>query len=481
MRTGSMEDLAGYDAVIAISEDTLNSQLLGLYRAGWIADQMEQQGEGGDAIESDLGAPTLSLRKSAKSEDVILNLILDRGVLTYSSGETVEFENVSLSFKALIGQHSLSRHRLLDSPIVPASVKNRLEGLPDEDFDVEQLYLDIVRTIDQSRLVRIDNFANFDALKVMLPLIVQFYREGIQDVHPFGLGYVPRNRSGANNQGGAPLKPTAIDYTITHHDRQGWSTFNYVLMTENREMPPGKPPIPMLLVDSGDVQGRYWIAAHLIQRLLFEPIKEAMGTDKPFQWDADKQCWTLQSEIAVDELEEELAEPSVRLSAKGKVYPVCTVKMQSRTFPNVFDIAFDTMSEVVYSVDGQQGSLSPLQVQEEGFGGVWRLALTDDCRITLSGDVTRTASYSANANHDALYREVYGNASNVHKKIRDRFANLLSGVWGTFHFFNLISVNTSHPVLEPLILPLGDRFFFASPAFDGIQDCNLRFNITYKE
>ncbi|CAH1219240.1 hypothetical protein PAECIP111893_04525 [Paenibacillus plantiphilus] len=480
MKAGSSKDLAGYDAVIAISEDTLNSQLLGLYRAGWISDEMKQQGDSGDVLESSLGAPTLTLKKTAKSDDVILNLSFDKGTLTYSSGDTVDFEGMVLSFKALIGQQSLPMHSLLGSPIVPDSVKKRLEGLPEEDFDVEQLFLDIVHTIDQSRLTRIDNFADFDALKVMLPLIVQFYREGIQDVQPFGLGYVPSSSSGAN-QAGDPLRPTSIAYTITHHARQGWSTFNYVIMTEHREMPPGKPAISIPLVDSGDVQGRYWIAAHLMQRLFLDPIRDAMETDKPFQWHADKQCWTLQSEIAIDELDETLTEPSVRLSAKGRVCPVCTVKMQARTFPNVFDITFETLSEVVYSVDGQPGSLSPLQVQEDRFGGVWNLTLTDDCRITVNGEVTRSADYTANANHNMLYREDYANASNVHKRIRDRFANLMSGVWGTFHFFSLLSVNTYYPVLQPLILPLGDRFFFASPAFDGVQECNLRFNITYKE
>ncbi|MBW7477056.1 hypothetical protein K0T92_20265 [Paenibacillus oenotherae] len=480
MRAGSEEDLAGYDAVIAISEDTLNSQLLGLYRAGWISEELKQQGESGDVIESALGAPTITLKKSAKAEDVVLNLSFDKGILTYSSGETVEFEGMVLSFKARIGQQSLSKQLLLGSPIVPSSVKSRLEGLPEKDFDIEQLYLDIVHSIDQSRLVRIDNFADFDALKVMLPLIVQFYRDGIQEVHPFGLGYVPTGPSGANGED-APLRPTSIDYTITRHERQGWSTFNYVMMTENREMPAGKPPIPMTLVDSGDVQGRYWIAAHLMQRLFFDPVREAMGSEEPFQWHAEKQCWTLQSEIVIDEIDEMLADPAVRLTAQGKVYPVCTIIMKTRTFPNVFDYTFETLSEVVYSVDGHSGSLSPLQVQEDGFGGVWKLTLTDDSRITVNGEFTRSGDYTANANHDALYRESYPSASGVHKKIRDRFANLMTGTWGTFNFFNLLAVNTDYPVLQPFILPLGDRFFFASPAFDGQKDCNLRFNITYKE
>lgn len=481
--TQKADDLRGYDSIIGISQNTINSQFCNLCKLGLIELEINEENDKG-SIKGKLSAPTVTLqiKNEGKVQEITMNIGFRRGELKLKDGPTFPLENVLLGFNALIETNVVKKSDLLASANVTQEVKNTFQNL-DESFAIQYLYINLKRSIIPDNLTSIEGIRNFAALNVLVNLIAQHYElEGA--LSPFGIGFQPTHRAGlaledANSIPTIPsLVPTSVDYSLTLNTKQpDWSTFNFLMMTGNRPAPTPKLYVDLQMVDSNELHGRYLAAERLVlQDGLLRSFQNKFETTAPFTWNEQRKRWHLKSEIQVKREEHMIGSSKVVIILKA--YPQCWVDIPRQKIPIRVDLNFDIMMEATFTVDGNRGDLSPLEMQAQ-FGGNWEISLRDE-QLYLEGKIVQLPEYESNNNWERIYKPEWNQLSPTWRAVRTALGAFGGGSWVVFKGFIDTLQTKGYLNMGSAVLPLGRKFEYRDAMINGVKNSNLQVDLTIK-
>jgi hypothetical protein len=252
------ERAAGFDIVVAVTEDTVNFQFEQLFRQRLIPDTLKVElADTGLAIDATLSAPMISIAPSGATGTVLFLVRMARGTFHYYEGfgpsarsRKIAIDDWTYAFRVTMNFAELDR--TLGRAALPESVRRSLEAFDDEQFTVRQLLLDFENA----------DLADFDPAHTSMPLpdgkkpspnllaqwqnaLSDYFRSLKGTAHPYVLGYTVRDRDGVAHQDvPALLNPSGgTCSTYRNPSSAGLSTLNFLLAA--RGVTDDKlPPVP---------------------------------------------------------------------------------------------------------------------------------------------------------------------------------------------------------------------------------------------
>ncbi|WP_298427115.1 hypothetical protein [uncultured Kordia sp.] len=294
------ETLAGYDMVLALSQNTINYQFLQLYKrniihkkwgvlggktadgkdfhiteqdAGfkqkikdWIAIQKKigkakedkKWSEFGKLMtrrdeenlnftfgwDTTLAAPEISFIKD-NTKELFLEIGFKKGKLYYREEETKEItvfdlKNSVYAFRVPIGQLKVNKEQMVLDAGESAAKIIRESGLSDNDFTIQSLFLNFENA----------NISNFDKSKSTLPkgsseafqtAIANYFNLTVSDSsNPYVLGYgIQRKKIRASEK--AMFQPTSLGFSTSYSNKNKkpgkFSAFNFLMMLNDTKPP----------------------------------------------------------------------------------------------------------------------------------------------------------------------------------------------------------------------------------------------------
>ena len=275
--TDRLPDLAGFDMVAAVSQDTLNFQLKKLWQSGTIRRELRLDvPDLGIALDAILDAPKVKLGIADERRTVLFTLHLARGTLRYWEGfgpnakeRSLEFAGWRYAFRVRMDMQAIERSAIEAGKAVPADVREKLSAFRDDMFSIRRLFMDF-----QSA-----DLADFDPRESAMPLpdgspagagvigrlkdaLAVHFKTLAGSDNPYVLGYsVERRRDAADPP--ALFAPTSATFSTFRDADDGRSALNFLLMLGGATAP--SSPLAGLFHDnwiaSPDYDGRMVIAA----------------------------------------------------------------------------------------------------------------------------------------------------------------------------------------------------------------------------
>ena len=536
------EDLCGYDAVIGITMDTINSQLIFLQQDKSIE---EESADGTQSVKAKLFPPTVELKiTEGMPHELILYVNFGEGLLVFNKAQTptkIQLINRSLGFVSMIESKTQTKAEL-KRQYETGKLKDALQNLNDERFEVEHLYIAWRKTITRDNLITTIGFNDLDAAKVLVDLVIQHFSKQSDELKSFTLGLIKKLRDGVKQNNSdcdfPDLTPTFVDYSMTFnttHPR--WSTFNFLLMSGNRQAPMPKPRIDWQFIDSNDMQGRYIIAERLwLQGGVLKAIQRKLKTEQPFTKDNIGNL-SLSNEFNEDEFIDQVQIiEELQYFGSDKVMQVlgkqnriikldCAISIEKQN-PLSIDIIFAFAMQInCQATTNQNITTNFVYYYKTVLRTKWVFVIKDELQLNLSGNGDASGIKLAEMKLDF---GVWGDWAitdwfsvfkflNQTKSIRDKI-NALSGEEKdqkaiVFSYLHLMLMNRFRntndttpnsesiwaPYLWPqknlddlinrqidqnmnqVILPLAENFYFKNPMANGINNYNLQIDLAIKD
>lgn len=329
--------LNGYDEIIAITQNTINSQFIplcppdnsGPIPSSWGV-QLNPDAEPGTnqawpylQVDS-MAPPTVSVKLSDGSVNptqLLMTLHLTSGYLQYfdlyGQEQTEQVVNWDVNFIVLLNQMTISSDEDLSKFASPQPVIDQVTGyLNSADFTVASLFCDFENTNFTSMTISMsgDNLDPTSQVFLTAEALISGYLQLIQGTaNPFILGYPVSSTNPQEASPGIPaFAPTAAAFsTNPYHypsgdegdtSDDGLSTLNFLLMTEQDPLPDyaTNDAFAFNWVDDSSVQGIMAIRANLFQDgyvtdLLLPHLKSALGIPSSVNWIAntDTPYWAI--------------------------------------------------------------------------------------------------------------------------------------------------------------------------------------------
>lgn len=258
-------DLGGFDMVIAVTENAINSQFDSLFYDEIIPNVVKIETEQA-SLNANLKVPVLRLFPPSESSNgnnenyPCLMIGFEDG--EFKQGEkTIKLEHTVFKFKVTIDQKKVEKTKLLSSSNISQETKSEVEKIDDSQFDIEQIYISISKSIRAENCWGIENFRDWSVIGTIVDLMAKFFIEESNDAARFSLGFHPliTAQSLAEQSVWPSLQPTSLQFCLQNNKKQGLNTLNYVMMTEERK-PPSAPPMVNLPLIEGDIAGQFYIS-----------------------------------------------------------------------------------------------------------------------------------------------------------------------------------------------------------------------------
>lgn len=316
--------LNSYDEIVAITQNTINSQLLQLCpedNSGPIlitwSTQLNPTAEPGSPqawpalIVDSMAPPTVSVKLpdgSLNPSQMDMTLHLTSGSLQYfdlyGQEQTEPVVNWDVNFTVLLNQMTISSEEDLDKFNSPQPVIDQVTGyLNSADFTVASLFCDFENSNFTSTTITMsgDNLDPTSQVFLTAEALISGYLQMIQGTgNPFILGYpVASTDPGTTSPGIPAFAPTASQFsTNPYHysgdddgSMDGLSTLNFLLMTEQNALPDyaTNDAFAFNWVDETTVQGVMAIRADLFQQgyivdLILPHLRTSLGIPSSINW-----------------------------------------------------------------------------------------------------------------------------------------------------------------------------------------------------
>ena len=254
--------LNGYDMVVALSQNFLNSQLTAICQNPnskppppnqkpnySIFDnftiQLDPTAEAGtpaawnSVIVTQMNSPTIAI---GENNTVVLTLHITEGTVQYvdmsAQQQTASLANTDVSFTVNMSLAVISDPNNLAAP---QNAINQLNGFSTSDFTIQFLALEFESaSMISSCDVSSPNFTKNSRQYIVLLNCLNAYLGG-NSANPYILGYPIQSVNPAETNPNLPaFAPTSCEFSTTvNADNAGLSTLNYCLMTQDRPFPTG--------------------------------------------------------------------------------------------------------------------------------------------------------------------------------------------------------------------------------------------------
>lgn len=311
--------LNGYNELVAITQNTINSQFMllcpsdnsGPIHTQWQIidpnDPRQQQG----LIVTGMQPPTISVVQPDGSfvvNTLAMSIRLTSGTLNYYDyGQiaSVPIKGWKITFRCPIGQMQLQGTQDLAKIAAPAATVDALTGyLGANAFSVAALFAIFERAAIQAAEVEIDGATALSpSQQGVLLSMLDAYLESLQSsATPFVLGYAAQSNDANNTLPELPMfAPTSCEFSDTPNPYNfqagnststlGLSTFNYLMMTGKRSFPASasRQTFNLNWVPENQYQGAFAIDATLfrsgyIESLLLPILRQNLGIPSSIQW-----------------------------------------------------------------------------------------------------------------------------------------------------------------------------------------------------
>lgn len=504
-------DMAGFDIIASITQDTINYQLSHLFKTGVIHHQLEVVAESKPEHMKTPVDVTLSAKMAAPTVEIIdgdghrprlmFCLHLTHGTLASSLMENLEFSDWMYAFTVDLDMKEIERKALAEHRRIPLDVKAHLEAFAAEMFSIQHLFMDFqnadLASFDRarSRCPLPDSWGGGDLLTssdpglALLQLTLQAYFRGLAGGdNPYILAYAAAARA-AGPKG--TLEPTGATFMTTYRaTAPKMSSLDMLIMTDHHEMPgagaqPGELPAAATDADGWMVIAqRNFFDGWLIPRFMQGLATRAEPSD---YWDQHntKKRDTPSSHI-------EAIEPlSWRLQFSEQYYwvypdrvPVVLVGREDLEFKyddvRAMSVTIDTGSahDVAVRVDGS------IAIRMENFYSVLGIGYTlwNSARVQFSGVINLSGGTDG-----ALGIAATLTPGEIQSDEHVQFGIMNVGEWMKRHKDEFVgkvqwvqdNLKASMADLRTrFLLPAGNIFFYKDPQVDG--DGNLRLALTYK-
>lgn len=311
--------LNGYSEVVAITQNTINSQFSllcpsdnsGPIHTQWSIidpnDPNKQQG----LFVTGMQPPTVSVLQpdgSFTANAMSMSIRLTSGNLNYYNyGQiaSLPIKGWKITFRCPIGQMQLQGTQDLTKIAAPAATVDTLTGyLGASAFSVAALFAIFQTAAIQAAEVEVDgDTALSPAQQGVLLSMLDAYLEGLQSTGtPYILGYAAQSNNAASTLPELPMfAPTSCEFSDTPNPYNfqtggstsaiGLSTFNYLLMTNKQAFPSSasRQTFDFNWVPENQYQGAFAIDATLfrsgyIESLLLPILRKNLGIPSSIAW-----------------------------------------------------------------------------------------------------------------------------------------------------------------------------------------------------
>jgi hypothetical protein len=253
-----MNDMQGYDAIVAVSQNNINANFKFLFgKDNGIRKRINLQIESEEAtLVGEIRAPQVRLRLDESPRKVLFIIDIKTGVLTYYTGrgprakqQTMPISNWKIALVVNLRLDDLDQ-RLVP---IPSEVKAKLKNLAAGAFSIRQLFMDLqtadIATWDPRESTIPDSLkTDGEALPIVQLMINKYLAQLRQNGHHI-LGYAVTVENPNLAYNWAPtIAPTDLNFYVNSYKPQngnandaGLDTLCYLLMTGNREMPSATP------------------------------------------------------------------------------------------------------------------------------------------------------------------------------------------------------------------------------------------------
>jgi len=294
--------ITGYDMVAAITQDTINLQLLLLWdlldeecrKMKWEYTLKHGRFTLNYSFEGEMDAPEVILGTSkAPNFQVKLALNIPEGTLTYGVGEDKDSVTISdwkYVFDVDVNFAQIEQDHIQNSIAVPDVVKNMLHKFNDECFTIRHLLMDFqnanIANYDEveSKITLSEDFTEDDLISFQTGL-TKYFRDLAETENPFVLGYSIEEKTPDSDPSIPPtFTPTGGTYWIFFEEdesKRSQSTLNFLLTTDTVKKPlpyPTKPNFNNNWVSSNEYDGRFVLAKSLFfGEFILPKLQEALG------------------------------------------------------------------------------------------------------------------------------------------------------------------------------------------------------------
>lgn len=311
--------LNGYDEVLAITMDTINSQFsllcppngAGPIPNSWsMLDPNDPHNYAGLVVDN-MTAPTVSVKQpdgTVNKDELAMTFYLVSGTLNYydyGDQASVPIDNWTITFRVNIGALNINTNSDLDQISTSGAVNDQLNGvLSSNDFSITALFTDFEDTNITSGVIEI---TGDDALTPIqqsnLLALMSAYLVGTQDSGtPYILGYPLQSNDPASTMPDIPtfapissvFSNTPDPYNFEAGDDEsylGLSTLNYLIMTGsgNPTPPSSDNYFDFNWITDGQNQGVFAIEQNLfrtgyIENLILPVLQDALDVPSSAGW-----------------------------------------------------------------------------------------------------------------------------------------------------------------------------------------------------
>lgn len=299
--------LLGFDQVVALTQQTINTQFLLMYLNGTIsskiADPADADSKGG--IFGTIKAPTIEISLPGRIDpgQVTFNINLDKAQARYSDPAGAAPASVDVSGWRIAVTVDLRRLALPDPSVrLGEATQKQIDGLSGDIYTMYSVLLDLDNAdVETAQIFDAAGTLNQDdrLAGLVADVLLRLRAEG----NPYVVTVLP-TVSQARDTGLEALRPTSVTYNTHLYGNAAaqspFNTFNILIMNEDHAPPAfdGQPPAfdRNLAPESQAVHGRFYLsksqfAAAYVEALVLKKLAQAMGGQAEFK-PAGGDTWT---------------------------------------------------------------------------------------------------------------------------------------------------------------------------------------------
>lgn len=498
-----MTSLLNFDQVVALSQQTINTQFQLLFANGTISKTLKvfpftNQKIG---IEATLKSPSVSMTLddgSINQQQVRFNINIATGTAAYFSpdGQTVDEKIDGYVIALIVNLTELTVDSNFTGLVVSDEAKQKTASYLDQSlYEVSAILLDLAN-VNFSSAIIYDNTGKKNQDSSLTTLLSEIIKELIKDGNPYLISINPKQKT-ISNTGLDGFKPTGVMYNTHLYNNLNsdsiLSTYNMLIMNEEHALPWTNVTLPKFsqnLLDTSDTYGRLFISnaqfkSVYIEGLVIPVLKSAMGGNTDFK--EDKGTWTYEYDTNQDN-EHDGHGPVV-----GKDSGILDIYADRKTKDNcvlTFDPSKATANSIV--LEGSGSFYIKTDYYEKPFGAwahdAWNKAekkFTFSITFEAGADGKITIAFASNSkdattdtweNFVVKFADLFkGGLQKSLDDANDAYSTFESGQFTNFtdnakEAFNVLE--------ETVILPAASSYFFKNATADS--DGNIHFDLTPK-
>jgi hypothetical protein len=461
----SKQDLGGYDFVVCLRPEVLNSQFLRLYKRQLTHLKIDVT-QGTSALKAQLAAPTVVLRATDR---VYLQFHLASGSLTVA-GKPTPISKWIVAVRTDLLTAEVPPKDVLDNALVPSEVKAEVGKLDSKKYLVQRLYLGLKDASLPDGIVK--EHSSLPDLppaesSALLALIKVFLAQALVAENPYHLGYIPILQPGVPAAAGPAdlLAPTAARLSVSR-TLFNYAHLNYMVMTGHRKIPQG--------ANAGVIDWQKGDTLRISHRRFAEPflldqIRQALDIKQPFYRPSLGEDW--QAHAQSQEQRQYDLPPKLKDKFSGKfktnqqcfvvAYPEGVVEIRGAMTRTV-DYRFEIESQA--PLEGSLGATTSWQVKLEFKATAGQLAISHHASAPVRTYHKDTATWLELAESSGSQGTKFA-AVKVREHLDIDVGKSLEMLARQF-------------TLRRFLLPLADDLNFRDPGFSSADLIWLRLNVT---